>query len=184
MWAWRKYGQKPIKGSPYPRGYYRCSSSKGCLARKQVERNRSNPKMFIVTYTAEHNHPMPTHRNSLAGSTRQKPATASDEASPSNNSTGNASSPTVSHSSAMTEKAEVKTEYEEENMAKDESSGNEMDFPEMNDDFFAGFEELDDMDTGDMFLEHQIQGRIEMEYPWLSNNSSSSSSTTTAAGGS
>ncbi|XP_059642858.1 uncharacterized protein LOC132284742 [Cornus florida] len=31
--------------------------------------------MFIVTYTAEHNHPMPTHRNSLAGSTRQKPVT-------------------------------------------------------------------------------------------------------------
>ncbi|KAA8516098.1 hypothetical protein F0562_019277 [Nyssa sinensis] len=75
MWSWRKYGQKPIKGSPYPRGYYRCSTSKGCLARKQVERNRSDPAMFIVTYTAEHNHPMPTHRNSLAGSTRQKPVT-------------------------------------------------------------------------------------------------------------
>ncbi|XP_057435714.1 WRKY transcription factor 22-like [Lotus japonicus] len=75
VWAWRKYGQKPIKGSQYPRGYYRCSSSKGCLARKQVERNRSDPTMFIVTYTAEHNHPAPTHRNSLAGSTRQKPLT-------------------------------------------------------------------------------------------------------------
>lgn len=45
------------------------------MARKQVERNRSDPTMFIVTYTAEHNHPAPTHRNSLAGSTRQKPLT-------------------------------------------------------------------------------------------------------------
>lgn len=45
------------------------------MARKQVERNRSNPAIFIVTYTAEHNHPAPTHRNSLAGSTRQKPST-------------------------------------------------------------------------------------------------------------
>ncbi|PKA59051.1 WRKY transcription factor 22 [Apostasia shenzhenica] len=77
MWAWRKYGQKPIKGSPYPRGYYRCSSSKDCLARKQVERSRTDPAMFVITYSADHNHPMPTHRNSLAGSTRQKfPAAA------------------------------------------------------------------------------------------------------------
>ncbi|KAG9445497.1 hypothetical protein H6P81_011625 [Aristolochia fimbriata] len=72
LWAWRKYGQKPIKGSPYPRGYYRCSSSKGCLARKQLERSRTDPSMFVITYTAEHNHPLPTHRNSLAGCTRNK----------------------------------------------------------------------------------------------------------------
>nr|QOV04257.1 WRKY transcription factor 22 [Nymphaea micrantha] len=72
VWAWRKYGQKPIKGSPYPRGYYRCSSSKGCSARKQVERSKTDPEMFVVTYTSEHNHPAPTHRNSLAGTTRQK----------------------------------------------------------------------------------------------------------------
>ncbi|XP_068667023.1 WRKY transcription factor 22-like [Aristolochia californica] len=72
MWAWRKYGQKPIKGSPHPRGYYRCSSSKGCFARKQVERSRTDPTMFVITYTAEHNHPLPTHRNSLAGCTRNK----------------------------------------------------------------------------------------------------------------
>jgi len=70
-WAWRKYGQKPIKGSPYPRSYYRCSSSKGCLARKQVERSHLDPAVFLVTYTAEHSHPHPTRRNSLAGTTRK-----------------------------------------------------------------------------------------------------------------
>ncbi|KAJ1385382.1 WRKY domain [Sesbania bispinosa] len=72
LWAWRKYGQKPIKGSPYPRNYYRCSSSKGCAARKQVERSNTEADMFIVTYTGDHTHPRPTHRNSLAGSTRTK----------------------------------------------------------------------------------------------------------------
>ncbi|KAL6911775.1 hypothetical protein ACP4OV_000580 [Aristida adscensionis] len=70
LWAWRKYGQKPIKGSPYPRGYYRCSSSKGCPARKQVERSRTDPSMLVITYNSEHNHPWPTQRNALAGSTR------------------------------------------------------------------------------------------------------------------
>ncbi|CAO1945873.1 unnamed protein product [Urochloa humidicola] len=55
-WAWRKYGQKPIKGSPFPRAYYRCSSNKGCPARKQVERDRARPDMVIVTYSFEHNH--------------------------------------------------------------------------------------------------------------------------------
>ncbi|KAG6409308.1 hypothetical protein SASPL_127345 [Salvia splendens] len=69
MWAWRKYGQKPIKGSPYPRSYY---SSKGCLARKQVEQSCTETGMFIITYTAEHSHSQPTRRNSLAGTVRQK----------------------------------------------------------------------------------------------------------------
>uniref|UniRef100_A0ACD6AI96 Uncharacterized protein n=1 Tax=Avena sativa TaxID=4498 RepID=A0ACD6AI96_AVESA len=72
-WAWRKYGQKPIKGSPYPRGYYRCSTDKACEARKMVERCRDDPDSFIITYTgAEHSHPAPIHRNSLAGTTRSK----------------------------------------------------------------------------------------------------------------
>ncbi|KAG6409864.1 hypothetical protein SASPL_127906 [Salvia splendens] len=71
-WAWRKYGQKPIKGSPYPRNYYRCSTSKGCAARKQVERSPNDPEIFVVSYSGEHTHPRPTHRSSLAGSTRAK----------------------------------------------------------------------------------------------------------------
>ncbi|XP_048533096.1 probable WRKY transcription factor 4 [Triticum urartu] len=76
LWAWRKYGQKPIKGSPYPRGYYRCSSSKGCPARKQVERSRTDPNMLVITYTSDHNHPWPTQRNALAGSTRPSSSSA------------------------------------------------------------------------------------------------------------
>ncbi|KAH9310273.1 hypothetical protein KI387_044218 [Taxus chinensis] len=112
LWAWRKYGQKPIKGSPYPRyasirpkkpnfillrkvfktqfraghgcmngeaetllklsrGYYRCSSSKGCPARKQIERSHTDPTMLVITYTAEHNHAWPTQRSALARSSRQ-----------------------------------------------------------------------------------------------------------------
>ncbi|KAM7271368.1 hypothetical protein ACFE04_030582 [Oxalis oulophora] len=59
-WTWRKYGQKPIKGSLYPRGYYRCSSFKSCLARKQVERNRMDPTKLVITYAGHHNHPLPT----------------------------------------------------------------------------------------------------------------------------
>ncbi|XP_011658535.1 probable WRKY transcription factor 69-like isoform X1 [Cucumis sativus] len=62
-WAWRKYGQKPIKGSPYPRGYYRCSSSKGCPARKQVERSRVDPTKLVITYAFDHNHQLPVTKS-------------------------------------------------------------------------------------------------------------------------
>ncbi|KAG2600458.1 probable WRKY transcription factor 65 [Panicum virgatum] len=77
-WAWRKYGQKPIKGSPFPRAYYRCSSNKGCPARKQVERNRAEPDMVIVTYSFEHNHsnaaPRAAQQNRPAPKPKPKPA--------------------------------------------------------------------------------------------------------------
>jgi WRKY transcription factor 22 len=139
LWSWRKYGQKPIKGSPYPRGYYRCSTSKGCLARKQVERNRSDPNMFILTYTGEHSHPMPTHRNSLAGSTRQKSVTAGDVSNPSSSPPV---SPTTSHSPAM-ENIEGREERDED----------DDEFGFVSDDFFTGLEEVAGPATGNSFSE-------------------------------
>ncbi|CAN4108329.1 unnamed protein product [Withania somnifera] len=179
MWSWRKYGQKPIKGSPYPRGYYRCSTSKGCLARKQVERNRSDPNMFIVTYTAEHNHPMPTHRNSLAGSTRQKTANSEAGTTASDSNKPITSSPVSSPAchSPTTEKQESSREekegiYEDDD---DEFGSSNMNMEPADDDFFEGLDELAAQTTGDCFSDNFP---VSMQLPWLSNNA-----TTTAAGG-
>ncbi|KAL9246684.1 hypothetical protein vseg_020188 [Gypsophila vaccaria] len=66
-WNWRKYGEKVIKGSPYPRSYYRCSNSGGCVARKQVEQSPNDPNKFIITYIGEHTHAYPSRRPSQAG---------------------------------------------------------------------------------------------------------------------
>lgn len=38
------------------RGYYKCSTVRGCPARKHVERDPSEPSMLIVTYEGDHRH--------------------------------------------------------------------------------------------------------------------------------
>ncbi|XP_030540382.2 WRKY transcription factor 55 [Rhodamnia argentea] len=55
-YTWRKYGQKEILGSKFPRGYYRCTHQKlyHCSAKKQVQRLDSDPFTFEVTYRGDH----------------------------------------------------------------------------------------------------------------------------------
>ncbi|KAK8998335.1 hypothetical protein V6N11_083726 [Hibiscus sabdariffa] len=172
VWAWRKYGQKPIKGSPYPRGYYRCSSSKGCLARKQVERHRSDPNMFVVTFTGEHNHPAPTHRNSLAGSTRQKPFTpqtlsAGNCTEPSSAKPADSSSPATSvdeyfiFQSTKVDSRKVLVEEDELGMSDTAVS----------DDFFEGLDGIAEMVTGDCFSD---DFPASFDLPWIFNSAATS----------
>uniref|UniRef100_A0A0E0L3U6 WRKY domain-containing protein n=1 Tax=Oryza punctata TaxID=4537 RepID=A0A0E0L3U6_ORYPU len=57
---WRKYGQKEIKNSKYPRFYYRCSykDDHGCPATKQVQQSETNDDttspVYDITYFGEH----------------------------------------------------------------------------------------------------------------------------------
>lgn len=65
----------------YIRGYYRCSTSKGCSAKKQVERCRTDASMLIVTYTSTHNHPAP-ELSSSAQQSKESPTQTKEEDPP------------------------------------------------------------------------------------------------------
>ena len=54
---WRKYGQKQVKGSEYPRSYYKCTHP-NCQVKKKVERSHEGHITEII-YKGAHNHPKP-----------------------------------------------------------------------------------------------------------------------------
>lgn len=62
---WRKYGQKFVRGSQFPRSYFKCSYA-GCSARKHVERSAFGAQLAI-TYEGVHNHQAPSYGPGRAG---------------------------------------------------------------------------------------------------------------------
>lgn len=156
------------------RGYYRCSSSKGCSARKQVERSRTDPNMLVITYTSEHNHPWPTQRNALAGSTRSQ-SSKGNNASNSKNSPHNLNQsssikeeqkeycsssstiPLVKEEEAYEmEKALVESQEHDFDRAFDE--GFMMSDSNQTDDFFADLAELESSDPMNLIFPKEFMG--------------------------
>ncbi|KAH7442490.1 hypothetical protein KP509_03G091400 [Ceratopteris richardii] len=56
--SWAPYGQKSVDGSSYPRIYYKCTSVRGCPARKHVQYISEDSGKWIVTYGKRHLHPI------------------------------------------------------------------------------------------------------------------------------
>ncbi|EPS59220.1 hypothetical protein M569_15591, partial [Genlisea aurea] len=55
---WRKYGQKQVRGSEFPRSYYKCTHS-DCPVKKIVERSLEGHITEII-YKSRHNHSAPS----------------------------------------------------------------------------------------------------------------------------
>ncbi|KAK6937253.1 WRKY domain [Dillenia turbinata] len=74
-YRWRKYGQKAVKNSSFPRSYYRCTTV-ACGVKKRVERSFNDPSVVVTTYEGQHTHPSPTMPRPLPSSSTLLPDSA------------------------------------------------------------------------------------------------------------
>lgn len=78
---WRKYGQKPVKGSKNSRSYYRCVHC-SCYAKKKVQHCCQSGRVVDVVYIGDHNHD-PPHRKCIRVISSAKPTLGSQIVDPS-----------------------------------------------------------------------------------------------------
>lgn len=121
--------------------------------------------MFIVTYTAEHNHPAPTHRNSLAGSTRQKSSDQPTAKSPTTTIAAYSTSPVTSSADDFVlplEDIEVGGGGDEDLLSLSDTVVSE--------DFFEGLEEFA---VGDSFSGNSAPASFDLS--WVVNSAATAS---------
>ncbi|MFS7910281.1 putative transcription factor WRKY family [Helianthus anomalus] len=55
-YAWRKYGERNILSSKFPRCYFRCAykHDQGCKALKQAQKLEDGTNMYRITYIGRH----------------------------------------------------------------------------------------------------------------------------------
>uniref|UniRef100_A0A0D3AVS7 WRKY domain-containing protein n=2 Tax=Brassica oleracea var. oleracea TaxID=109376 RepID=A0A0D3AVS7_BRAOL len=72
---WRKYGQKQVKGSDFPRSYYKCTNP-ACPVKKKIERSVDG-QVTKTIYKGQHNHE-PPQNNKRGGGNNNGSSESSD----------------------------------------------------------------------------------------------------------
>jgi WRKY transcription factor 33 len=125
---WRKYGQKQVRGSENPRGYFKCTYP-NCPTKKKVERSLEGQVTEIV-YKGTHNHPKP-QTNTRRASSSSSNCSQVIQATNNNNQSEIQEQSFVTHASGQMDSANT-PENSSISVGDDDfkSAGDEVDEPE------------------------------------------------------